>query len=364
MTEVLPAARIAALLPLLTLPALAQSPAIVSPADRATLEGSSSSTYPLGRFDCRVQQLHADLGAGPRTLTGHAYRRDALALHGQVDPFATDLEVTVSNAALTPDVASGTFASNIGTGSVTVLPRTTISFPATQRPPADPASTFDLRIPWSTPFQLAGGATLCLDVKVFGNVTSSGTDHNFTPYLDAHQLYRDGRNVQPGFRFGDGCAANGSGTPHTARLELTTFADGTMSLDVDSRDGVPTAGGVNARTVLLLGLGYQPAPLPIKAGCSVYPTLDVFVDLPGANDAAGDWSGSIPVANAVAPGMRFYAQLASGAPNSDLTLSDGNVLTAPPLAPTTLPAVRIASGSDRNSPTGTVSSTVPVTGFF
>ena len=35
-----------------------------SPADRAFLEGSGSTNYPLGRFNARVQQLHGDLPPG------------------------------------------------------------------------------------------------------------------------------------------------------------------------------------------------------------------------------------------------------------------------------------------------------------
>ena len=37
------------------------SQATVSPADRVTLEGSSSTSYPLGRASMRLQQLLADL---------------------------------------------------------------------------------------------------------------------------------------------------------------------------------------------------------------------------------------------------------------------------------------------------------------
>ena len=65
----------------------------VSPADRATREGDSSTIYPLGRFNARVQTLHADLPANT-LLRGHAYRRDAAALRGQVPAFRTELQVT------------------------------------------------------------------------------------------------------------------------------------------------------------------------------------------------------------------------------------------------------------------------------
>jgi hypothetical protein len=359
-----PAASIAAFVCLTATAALAQSTALVSPADRVTLEGSSSTTYPLGRFDCRLQQIHADLGPAARSIAGHAYRRDAQALRDSVDPFATELEVVAVVSATAPDQAATTFAANLGGSPVTVLSRTTVSFPSTSRPVADPAPVFELRIPWSTPFQLPAGAPLCLDVTVHGNQTIGGPDRNFTPYLDAHELFRDGRNVQPGYRFGDGCAALATTRSHSARLEMTIFADGSMTLGIDSRDGVASSAAAPASAVLLLGLGFSPIDLPFKPGCRILPSVDALLVLPGPNDANGDWSGSLPVASAVSPGMRFFAQVASGIAGVDLTLSDGSVLTVPPLAPTVLPAVRIASGSDRSAPSGALSTTVPVTEFF
>ena len=106
---------------------------LISPADRRHYEGSKQTSYPLGRFDARVQQLHADLGAQARSLRGHAYRRDAVATRGQLAGYQVDLSVHASICPNPPTRASRTFAANAGT-PVEVLPRTTVNMPATTRP--------------------------------------------------------------------------------------------------------------------------------------------------------------------------------------------------------------------------------------
>ena len=87
---------------------------VVSPAAQAIYEGSSSTSYPLGRANARVQQLHADLGTASRTITGHAYRRDATSLRGQLAAYQVEMTVTMSMSPRTPEQASTTFAENAG----------------------------------------------------------------------------------------------------------------------------------------------------------------------------------------------------------------------------------------------------------
>jgi hypothetical protein len=87
---------IAALLPLLLCAAPpAQQQLAVSPADRAGLEGSSFTHFPLGRANARMQTLHADVPGG-MLISGHAYRRDADGVRGTIAGFSSDLQVTLS----------------------------------------------------------------------------------------------------------------------------------------------------------------------------------------------------------------------------------------------------------------------------
>ncbi|MFO1051911.1 MAG: hypothetical protein U1F36_06830 [Planctomycetota bacterium] len=341
---------------------------LVSPAGRDRFEGNTSTPYPLGRADGRFQSIHGDLGSAPMTILGHAYRADALVQRSPVASFATDMEVSLALSARAPDQASTTFASNVGAGATTVLPRTFVNFPTTARPASDPAPLFEFRIPYATPFTLpAGGTPLLLDVSVFGNSSSRGTNVNFQPSLDAHDLPASGRSDQPGYRFGSGCAAPGASATANARFTVTRFLDGTLSLDVDARDGVTSIVNAPAQSALIVGFGMQSQPWPSLPACTLYPTLDVAVTLPGDNDPNGDWAGAIGLPANLLDGQRFYLQIVSGRPSSiasDIAFSDGSVITVPPLGSATLGAVRIASGSDHNATTGTVARTVTVTGFF
>ncbi len=343
-------------------PATAQNVA-VSPADRKALEGSSSTSYPLGRHNCRLQQLHADLGDAPATLAGHSYRRDAISQRGNLNGYRVEMSVAISLAAVTPDQASRTFANNAGT-PVVVLPRTWVSMPATTRPGGAPAPQFELRVPYTTPFAYPGnGTTICLDTTVYGNDGPNGINANFTAYQDAHELFDDGTCEQPGYRFGQGCAAPGTSTEAYANLTLrhTPVA---MELDVDARYGMPTDPSGAGLSALLVGLQASSQPISITPSCQLLVQPTEVYPLPGSNNQTGHWSGTLTAATTLPIGARFYVQVASGHPVNGVTLSDGSVVTPPPLGAVPIAAVRIAHGSDNNSPTGTVSQTVPVTEFF
>ncbi|GAB4148167.1 MAG: hypothetical protein Fur0037_16450 [Planctomycetota bacterium] len=343
---------------LLSATAVALPAQAVSPADRANLEGSSYSNYPLGRFDMRFQQLHADLPAGA-ILSGHAYRRDAVQIRGVVDAFASDIEVTLSISSRDPSTASSTFADNVGPNPVTVLPRALIGFPATDRPALDPSPAFDLVIPYQVPFVMpASGGTLCVDTTIHGNQTAAGPDRNFSVYLDAHEGRTDGLAEQPGFRLGQGCRAPGRTATAYATLALWHLRT-SMRLDVAMRQNVPLA-----QPMVVLGLQRSSTPWPTRPECSMLVSDDVWFAPGGGTDANGSFDGSLPLP-LLPPGYRMFCQtgsidLGSGA----LVLGDASSLMTQPAAPPSLPAVRIASASDRTSPTGTVSPVVTVTRFL
>jgi hypothetical protein len=357
--------------PLLTVALLAaaatglRAQSIVSPNDRAVFEGSTSTSYPLGRFNTRFQQIHADVaGPGGRTLTEHSYRRDAITERGDVAGFTTELEVVLSVAPHGPESAQRDFASNQGAQPVTVLQRTRLAFPTTSRPGSDPSPSFEHRIPYGTPFVLPPDAPVCVDVVIHGNVTPSGPDRNFSAYLDAHGYAASGAITQPGFTTEVGCPAPGSSTPHDARFTMRRDANGADSLDIVSRFGLPGTASQPTWNALILGNSPFPIVWPGNPACRIGPALDVAVRLPGSNDATGGWNGSLPIPATVGPGQRFLAQIVSADPNTGaMTFSDTGLLTVPMPAPARMPAARIVSGSDRAAPTGTVSSTVTVTSF-
>ena len=341
-------------------PATAQSQA-VSPADRTSLEGSSFTSFPLGRPNGRFQFLHQDLPAG-MTIHGHAFRRDATQLRGVVDGFAAELEVTLSMSPRTPATASSTFADNVGPNPTVVLPRTTLVFPATTRPALDPAPTFDLVIPYALPFVLPQtGGTLCVDTVMHANVSTAGVDRSLSVYLDSHEISTTA-NEQPGFRSGGGCAPIGSVTTANASMKLRRTATN-LVLDCSARDGAPDKGNGQSFSYLAFGASQQPQPWPFRPACVLQSSTEHWFVL-GRNDATGACDGSLtwPVLPA---GYRVYLQVGSiELGGSDLVFSDLTQMMTPPAAPTNLPAVRIAASTNRAALTGAVSASVPVTMFF
>jgi hypothetical protein len=335
---------------------------VVSPQDRLNLEGSSFTHFPLGRASIRMQTLHQDLPPGA-VLNGHAYRADATTLRSRVDTFAVDMEVTVSMAARTPATASTTFATNVGATQVVVLPRTVVSFPATDRPLMDPAPTFEFQIPWQVPFMVPlQGGTVCLDVRVWGNFAAAGNNRNFSVYEDAHMLYTDGRNEQPGYRFGQGCMAPGQSSLPYATFTLFNLGTG-MQLDAALRNGVLET-GTDTLPLVVLGLSRTQVPWPGLPGCAFLTSNELWWAMAGHNDAQGNFDGSIawPL---LPPGHRLYLQsgslhLGTGA----LAFGDGSTLVTPGPGPLPIPVVRIANSTDGAALTGTVSTAVPVTRFL
>lgn len=336
----------------------------VSPADRAGLEGSSFTHFPLGRASARMQTLHGDLP--PHTLiSGHAYRRDAIQVRGQVDAFSSDLQVTLSMSPNGPTQASTTFANNRGSNPVVVLPRTMLAFPATQRPPLDPAATFELVVPYAVPFLLPSTqGTLCVEVEVFGNQSASGPNQNLSIYLDAHENYTNGQAEQPGYRTGAGCAAPGATAACFATMTLWRRTTG-LDLDVALRNAVGSATG-SSLPLLILGL----APLagvsvPGRPDCPFHNTGDAWFLLPGAVNAAGSWDGTLAGLALLPPGLRLWCQvgsidLATGA----LAASDATTVVVPPPGPVPVPVSRIVNSTSQSATTGTVSYAVPVMGFL
>jgi hypothetical protein len=342
----------------------ASAQAAVSPTDRAALEGSSFTHFPLGRASARVQTLHRDLPGGT-VLHGHAYRRDAIAVRGTVDAFQCELEVRVSLSPLTPTTASTTFASNAGQGAVTVLPRQLLTFPATVRPALDPSPSFELQVPYQTPFVVPpGGGTVCIDVFVFGNQSAIGGNQNLSVYLDAHEHYTDGRSEQPGFRTQAGCPAPGNATPSTATLvywRLPTAA----RLDVALRDGVADDGAGAARAFVLFGQQLTTMPWPTLPNCRIWSSSEVWYPLPGPLGSTGSFDGSLAGLPVLPPGFRLWCQGGSvDLQTGDLAFTDASTFVTPPPGPLPIPTARIANSTNVGASTGAVSYAVPVMAFF
>ena len=343
--------------------AVAQVMLAVSPADRTGLEGSSFTHFPLGRAAARMQTLHSDVPGGT-LISGHAYRRDAVGVRGVVPAFQSDLSVTLSMTGSLPTQASTTFANNVGSTPTTVLPRTVLSFPATNRPGLDPAALFELVIPYQLPFLVPPqGGTLCVDVQVFGNQSSAGSNQNLSIYLDAHENFADGRAEQPGFRTFQGCPAPGATTDCYAAMTLWRLATGGR-LDISIRDGVADSGNGQTRAFVTLGTGIDGSPWPLRSDCAFWSSAEIWASLPGTMNAQGDYDGSLNLPQ-LPPGFRLWCQAgAIDLGTVGMSFSDAVTLVTPPAGPLPIPAVRIVNSTNQASATGTISNVVPVMGFF
>ncbi len=337
--------------------AFAQFPPFVSPQDQQALEGSASTNLPLGRANARFQQLYSDLGpAAP--FIGHAYRRDAISTRGTVAAFKSDMSLALSVSPLTPASASTTFAQNAGANPTQVLPGSKIDFVATQRPGQGPAVQFELRVPYTTPYIWAGKGVLCLDMTIYGNETSAGNNRNFSPLLDAQELFASGLSKMPGYSFGQGCSTDGLSSAASASLEVQRRGN-SLDLDILAKNGF-----ANGHSALLFGNNAASRPWIPGSACTLYSSSDYLMLLPGSNDAQGQWSGKVPMGLAPPAGFAMWAQIASCDPNCQaLVLSQGMHMVAPAVGPG-LTGVRIANSSDRSAATGTRSHSVPVTEFY
>lgn len=362
-STIVPATVLASVLvSLLAVPIAAQA---VSPADREGLEGSSYTHYPLGRHDARVQTLHDDIPGGT-LITGHAYRRDAIGVRGTVPGLQSDLQVTLSMSPRTAAQASSTFALNVGSNPVVTVPRTILTFPATDRPALDPAGFWELFVPYAVPFVVPpAGGTVCVDVEIFGNVTANGPDQNASLYLDAHQQYTDGRAVQPGFRTGAGCPAPGSTDDCYANLDLWRLASGTTEIDLSIRDGVADPGSQTTRAFLTMGNSIDGTPWPLRPDCPFWSSSEVWFAMPGTMTSTGSYDGVLRNLPLLPPGYRIWCQAGSiDLATVDMAFSDALTLITPPLGMLPMPVRRVANGSNRTASSGSVSNSVPVMAFF
>ena len=130
--------------------------------DRAWGRGSSSA---LGGSATRTQMVFANPFPVGTVILGIGLRDSTGALNDAA--FTADVEITLSSTSATPGALSSTFASNVGSDALTVLPRQIVPIAAM---PANRSTGLFAQIPFTTPFVfgLNGLTNLVIDIKVFG----------------------------------------------------------------------------------------------------------------------------------------------------------------------------------------------------
>lgn len=130
--------------------------AIVVPGSLQNTEGNANNAFPFnlaaGSYkSMRYQQVYGagEFGAGPLTITGLAFRPDAIFGNPFGPTMLPGMTITLSTTAKSVDGLSDTFASNIGADVVTVFSGTlTLSSGDTGSGPRD----FDISVDFQTPF--------------------------------------------------------------------------------------------------------------------------------------------------------------------------------------------------------------------
>jgi hypothetical protein len=166
------------LLALLTLAAAtaAQTRVFLPPEyDRAFGRGSTSL---LGSNSTRTQLVYAAPFAPNTVVLGVRFRSTTSILDRAA--FTADMEIRCSSGPLVPGALSSTFANNIGSDELLVLPQQTVNIPAM---PANRGTGQMAEILFTTPFVFGtnGNTNLVIDVQVFGRSAGAlwSTDRAF-----------------------------------------------------------------------------------------------------------------------------------------------------------------------------------------
>jgi hypothetical protein len=213
--------------------------------DRAWGRGSSSA---LGGSATRTQMVFANPFPVGTVILGIGLRDSTGALNDAA--FTADVEITLSSTSATPGALSSTFASNVGSDALTVLPRQIVPIAAM---PANRSTGLFAQIPFTTPFVFGLNAqpNILVDLKVFGRTGGAGwsTDRMFASTT--------GRAINTGIGCGAGTISSTStgGTyvvGSTVTITLAGAPANTFALLVYSFDQKEVAPGV----LLPLNLGF------------------------------------------------------------------------------------------------------------
>ena len=304
--------------------AMAQN-TLVSPVGTATVDGSTSNSFPfLNATARRYQQLHGDLGAGAKLITQLSFRLSA-GTSSNSGTRLVDLELWFGEGvpALRPSFAFD--ANYIGgpAGRTLALPRTLVTFgPQGNAVTGVNPFTGNMDLVLTTPYLFPGtGNSLVWEAVVYS--TSPGAAGLFSA-PDAEQGVVNSANSTP---LGGGCIASGQSAPMTHTYNVFDVA-GTLVLNTQVTNAPPNA-------LCFLALGVQN---PNFFGlCGPILTDAQLITFAGFSDAVGAISADRPAfATAALPngiqGLDLYTQVFAfdaAVPGQPLVLSNGRRTTTP-----------------------------------
>ncbi len=254
--HLLPAALCAAA----TLTPLAAQNRLVLPRSLATTFGQSSSSI-LGQDSSRTQLIFAQPFAPNTTVNGVGFRRAASTTDSAA--FTVDIEIRMSSTTATPGVLSSTFAANVGTDEVVVLPRQMVTVPDM---PANRSTGRFAEFRFATPFVFGtnGAPNLNVEVLVYGRSAGAtwSTDRIFGGTAGREQLS------------GQGCGSATNDAVSTTNGSGATYVAGT-TVDINLTGATPNSTAVVIPSIDMtefapgIPLPYSLANLGGMAGCDV-----------------------------------------------------------------------------------------------
>jgi hypothetical protein len=304
--------------------AMAQS-TVVSPVGTATVDGSTSNTFPfLNATPRRYQQLHGDLGSGAKLITQLSFRLSS----GTSSNFGTrlvDLELWFGQGgpALRPSFAFDANYVGGAAGRTLVLPRTVVTFgPQGNAVTGVNPFTGNMDLVLTTPYLFPGtGNSLVWEAVVHS--TSPGAAGLFSA-PDAEQGVVTTAVTTP---LGGGCTASGQSAPMAHTYTVFDVA-GTLVLNTQVTNAPPNA-------LCFLALGVQNPNFfglcgPILTDAQLV-TFVGFSDAVGAITADRSAFATAALPNGI-QGLDLYTQVFAfdaAVPGQPLVLSNGRRTTTP-----------------------------------
>ncbi len=271
---------ILASLAFLTASLAAQSPLFL-PAEYERAWGRGSTSL-LGANASRTQLIYAAPFAPGTTVSGIRLRCTASTINRAA--FTADVEIRCSSGPNPPSTASTTFANNVGSDELVVLPQQTMNIPAM---PANRGTGAMAEFLFQTPFVygLNANTNLVVEIKVFSRSAGASwsTDRAFAA--------TNGRAATHGIGCGTGTISSTStgGTyvaGSTVNVTLANAPANTIALLIPSTDQKELAPGV--------ALPFDLSLIGMAPGCDllVNPAIGLFAFLA---DGAGAATAPIPI---------------------------------------------------------------------
>jgi hypothetical protein len=229
---------------------------LISPVHFAAAEAPSSNINPLGATsqELRFLQIHEDLPAGPITVLGMSFRRNASAV--AVPAFGIEMAIACSAGGIpTAAAPDSTFDANHARARTAALARQVVNFGATSGLAVLPRP-FEYRIMFDVPVQAS--SRLVWDMRIFNRTNAA------TISLDACDSSNLTNPPIAVLSIGQGCFATGQSTRLTVGGGAQmNWPNNQVQMSFTATNGAPNLPGVATLGFDSAQMNGLPLPLPL-----------------------------------------------------------------------------------------------------